>query len=171
MPIGMALLEPTRLYVKPVLGLMEKIEIHGMAHITGGGFYENIPRMFPATPPAFDAVITEDSWTIPPIFSRIAAGCAFADNNGPESISGHKAQKLGAELLKSNAALKKQMFNTFNMGIGFVLALDPASAQEAMEFLDNAGFPAWQIGRVEPAISGSETAGRQGKGIVRFVKG
>jgi phosphoribosylformylglycinamidine cyclo-ligase len=155
MPIGMVLLEPTRLYVKPVLGLMEKIELRGMAHITGGGFYENIPRMFCA---AFDAVITEDSWTIPPIFSRIAAGCVFADNG--DTLSGCEAQ--GAELLKSNAALKKQMFNTFNMGIGFVLALDPADARQAMEFLDNAGFPARQIGRVAAA---------DGKGTVRFVKG
>jgi phosphoribosylformylglycinamidine cyclo-ligase len=162
MPIGMALLEPTRLYVKPVLALMEKLEIHGMAHITGGGFYENIPRMFPAASPAFDAVITEDSWAIPPIFSRIAAGCSFADNGGSDRVSGPEAQKRGAELLKTNAALKQQMFGTFNMGIGLVLALDPADAKQAMEFLDNAGFPARQIGAVRSA---------QGKGIVRFVKG
>jgi phosphoribosylformylglycinamidine cyclo-ligase len=164
-----------------------------MAHITGGGFYENIPRMFyeggaqksPATP-AFDALITEGSWTVPPIFSRIAAGCAFADNSSVP-ISGCEAQKRGAELLKTDAALKKQMFGTFNMGIGFVLALDPADARQAMEFLDNAGFPAWHIGEVrravhearctaakdgaeKDAISANEAAGAHGKGIVRFVK-
>jgi phosphoribosylformylglycinamidine cyclo-ligase len=200
MPIGMALLEPTRLYVKPVLGLMEKIEVHGMAHITGGGFYENIPRMFyggdvsplpsalrasgtpqsggtpPATPPPFDAAITEYSWTVPPIFSRIAAGCVFADNGGSDPISGCEAQKRGAELLNTNAALKKQMFGTFNMGIGFVLALDQADARQAIEFLDNAGFPAWQIGRVQRAENRAEkdavsaNEDEHSKGIVRFVK-
>jgi phosphoribosylformylglycinamidine cyclo-ligase len=148
MPIGMALLEPTRLYVKPVLSLMEKIEIHGMAHITGGGFYENIPRMFKGGggSPVFDAVITEGSWTIPPVFARIAAGCYNAGNSGP------LAQKLGAELLKDDAVLKKQMFNTFNMGIGFVLALSPADVKAAKEHLDNSGFPSWEIGCVEKAV-------------------
>jgi phosphoribosylformylglycinamidine cyclo-ligase len=187
MPIGMALLEPTRLYVKPILGLMEHIEIRGMAHITGGGFFENIPRMFmrgeasplpsalwasgtplsggtpPATPPAFDAVISENSWTIPPIFARIAAGCAFADNATHSAISGRDAQIAGAELLKTNTALNRQMFNTFNMGIGFVLAVAPADVRTAIEYLDGAGFPAWKIGRVEKA------AADIGKGGVRFV--
>jgi phosphoribosylformylglycinamidine cyclo-ligase len=142
MPIGMALLEPTRLYVKAVLSLMEKIEIRGMAHITGGGFYENIPRIF-ADKQQYAAVIREGSWDIPPIFARIAAGCYNAGNSGP------MAQKLGAELLKDNAALKKQMFNTFNMGIGFVLALSPADVGAAKEHLDNSGFPSWEIGYVE----------------------
>jgi phosphoribosylformylglycinamidine cyclo-ligase len=71
MPIGMALLEPTRLYVKPILELMQTVNLHGMAHVTGGGFYENIPRMFASD---FTAVINNGSWTIPPVFSRIAYG-------------------------------------------------------------------------------------------------
>ena len=153
MPIGMALLEPTRLYVKPVLSLMEKIAIHGMAHITGGGFYENIPRMFKGDGShAFDAVITEGSWTIPPIFARIAAGVNGAAK-GTESS--------GAELLKTDEALKKLMFNTFNMGIGFVMALAPADVRQAIEHLDSMGFPAYEIGKVEKA------AGKQG--VVRFA--
>jgi len=167
MPLGLALLEPTRLYVKPVLSLMEKIEIHGMAHITGGGFYENIPRMFKkdsssATPPGFTAVIREGSWTIPPIFARIAYGCTCADTgcNNPDN-SGPAAQKAGAELLKTDKNLKKQMFNTFNMGIGFVLALAPADVQLAIEHLDNMGFPAWEIGGVK--------AGGTNAGEVLFV--
>ncbi|GHU51962.1 phosphoribosylformylglycinamidine cyclo-ligase [Bacilli bacterium] len=134
MPIGMALLEPTRLYVKPILGLLEQVEIHGMAHITGGGFYENIPRMFAQPDPgasAFDAVIKEGSWTIPPIFTRIAAG-VNADNS-------------------NTAAVKKLMFNTYNMGIGFVLALAPSDVRKAIEYLDSKGFPAWEIGRVDIA--------------------
>lgn len=134
MPIGMALLEPTRLYVKPVLGLLEEVEVHGMAHITGGGFYENIPRMF-AQPapgvPAFDAVIKEGSWTVPPIFTRIVAGVNAGNSN--------------------TAAIKKLMFNTYNMGIGFVLALAPADVRKAIEYLDSKGFPAWEIGRVDIA--------------------
>jgi phosphoribosylformylglycinamidine cyclo-ligase len=125
MPLGMALLQPTRLYVKPMLSVMEKIEVHGMAHITGGGFYENIPRMF-ASGAGFSAVITKGSWTIPPIFEKIEA----AANGGAN------------------------MFNTFNMGIGFVMALAPADVRMAMEQLDSMGFPAWQIGHVEKAANG-----------------
>ncbi|MDR2924025.1 MAG: phosphoribosylformylglycinamidine cyclo-ligase [Treponema sp.] len=151
MPVGMALLEPTRLYVKPVLSLMEKIEVRGMANITGGGFYENIPRMF-ADKQKYTAVIREGSWDIPPIFARIAAGCYNAGN------SGAMAQKLGYELLKKDAALKKQMFNTFNMGIGFVLALSPSDVNAAKEHLDGCGFPSREIGYVEKAI-GNNTQG------------
>jgi phosphoribosylformylglycinamidine cyclo-ligase len=160
-PLGMVLLEPTRLYVRPVLSLMEKIEIHGMSHITGGGFYENIPRMF-CRPKAegaqinFRAAIREGSWDIPPIFARVAAGCYNAGNSGPA------AQKFGAELLANDAAMKKQMFNTFNMGIGFVFAVSPANARAAVEHLDGMGFPAREIGCVEKAAD--EIAER-----VRFV--
>ena len=178
MPIGQVLLEPTRLYVKPVLELMEMLEIKGMAHITGGGFYENIPRIFCGR--AFDAVIKAGSWIIPPIFSRIAAGCASADdgcanandgcactddgcasaNDGcacaDDGCTGAEAQRRGAELLESDSALKKSMFNTYNMGIGFVLALDPADVQKAAAFLEQKGFPAWEIGRVEKARAGGE---------------
>ena len=149
MPIGMALLEPTRLYVKPVLGLLEKIEIHGMANITGGGFYENIPRMFKN---ALDAIITGEGWAIPPLFARIAAGTNDINNSGPE------AQKRGMELLKTDAALQKQMFNTFNMGIGFVLALAPEDVPQAIAHLDSMGYPAWKIGYIA-----------KGNGAVRFA--
>jgi phosphoribosylformylglycinamidine cyclo-ligase len=156
MPVGMALLEPTRLYVKPVLGLLEEVDILGMAHITGGGFYENIPRLFPRSPgggAAFDAVICGNSWTIPPIFERIAWGVARDGAGGAES-----GGKTGAELLKTDEALWGLMFNTFNMGIGLVLALAPEDSRKAVEYLDSRGFPAWEIGRVEA-----------GTGKVRFV--
>ena len=186
-PLGAALLEPTRLYVKPVLTLMEKIEIHGMAHITGGGFYENIPRMFqkggaPPLPPApqsgsggtppsgapprnaplFVAEINEGSWTIPPIFARIAAGCF---NVG---YSGATAQKTGAELLATDEKMKKQMFNTFNMGIGFVIAAAPDDARLAIEHFGNRGFPAWEIGRVQTAGTESDANSRAEE--LRFVR-
>jgi phosphoribosylformylglycinamidine cyclo-ligase len=169
MPIGRALLEPTRLYAKPVLGLMERVEIHGMAHITGGGFYENIPRMFPARTKGgvengqesgqengrgFDAVIKNDSWRIPPIFARIASGAAGT------GLSGAAAQEHGMALLDSDAALRKLMFNTYNMGIGFVIAAAPGDSKTVIEYLDGMGFPAWEIGRAEAAA---------GPGTVRFV--
>ncbi|MDR1411763.1 MAG: phosphoribosylformylglycinamidine cyclo-ligase [Spirochaetaceae bacterium] len=151
MPVGRALLEPTRLYARPVMGLLERVEIHGMAHITGGGFYENIPRLFPARPaPAFSAVIKSSSWRIPPVFARIAAGVAGT------GLSGAEAQEKGAALLESDAALRKLMFNTFNMGIGFVIALPPADSKTAVEYLDGLGFPAWEIGRAEEAPAGAE---------------
>ncbi|MDR2144023.1 MAG: phosphoribosylformylglycinamidine cyclo-ligase [Treponema sp.] len=150
MPIGRALLEPTRLYVRPVLGLAERVSVHGMAHITGGGFYENIPRIFPPAGgeqgAAFDVVIKNGSWTIPPVFARIAAGIAGLASSG--------AEQAGAALLRTDSALRGQMFNTFNMGIGFVLALDRNDLSAALEFLDSRGYPAWEIGRVEKGSGG-----------------
>ena len=171
MPIGLALLEPTRLYVKPVLELMEKVEIRGMANITGGGFYENIPRMF-YHPPETDsksprlAPVVRDplsptykgGWKVPPIFSRIAYGVKTAgEKSGAASsscvASGRcaAAQQAGEEILRLDPQIKKLMFNTYNMGIGFVLALAPADAEKAAAFLDEKGFPAWEIGRVKKA--------------------
>ncbi|MDR2759266.1 MAG: phosphoribosylformylglycinamidine cyclo-ligase [Spirochaetaceae bacterium] len=152
MPLGMALLEPTRLYVKPVLALLEQVEIRGMAHITGGGFYENVPRMFRrpldavfGTPPAGKAAGTGKTWTIPPLFARIAWGTAGGAFSGP------RAQEAGAELLEKDGALRKLMFNTYNMGIGFVLALAPEDSGRAIDFLDSRGYPAWEIGTVRAA--------------------
>ena len=142
MPLGMALLTPTRIYVKPVLGLMEKIPLHGMANITGGGFYENIPRMFPAVQ-SFDAQINFNSWVIPAIFNRIAAGIHGFDN-----VDGSAAEKAGQGLIQADGALRKMMFNTFNMGIGFVIAVDSGDVQQALEYLDSKNYPASEIGRV-----------------------
>ncbi|AEF87036.1 phosphoribosylformylglycinamidine cyclo-ligase [Treponema primitia ZAS-2] len=149
--LGQVLLEPTRLYVKPILTLLEQVAIRGMAHITGGGFYENIPRMFFAEDGktwGFDAVIKNGSWPIPPIFARIAYGV----NGG--ALTGAAARETGAKLLETDAALRKLMFNTYNMGIGFVLALAPGDSGRAIEFLNGAGFPARVIGRVEAGGSG-----------------
>lgn len=152
MPIGMALLEPTRLYVKPVLGLMEQVEIRGMAHITGGGFYENIPRMF-AVP--MDGVIREDRWQIPPLFARIACGIAGG------SETGAAAQEAGMKLLKTDETLRRSMFNTFNMGIGFVLAVAAEDCHKTLAYLEDCGYPAWKIGQVEAAAGTT--------GGIRFV--
>jgi phosphoribosylformylglycinamidine cyclo-ligase len=170
MPIGRALLEPTRLYVKPILSLMEKVEVKGMAHITGGGFFENIPRMF-ATP--HTALIKEGSWTIPPIFARIAYGMAENGGASKAGLRGAAAQAEGEKLLSENAGLRTKLFNTFNMGIGFVLALSPSDADAAIAHLDELGFPAWKIGRVAPydAATATGAGGKApGAGDVRFEK-
>ena len=186
MPIGLALLEPTRLYVRPILSLMEKLEIRGMANITGGGFYENVPRMFcnPAqvdgAPSArLEAVIRDPlspgydgRWKVPPLFARIAYGIkscgmtnAAADSRYDNAgLSGAAAQKAGEEILRSDPEIKKLMFNTYNMGIGFVLALAPENTREAAAHLESLGFPAWEIGRVEET---TDTA--QSGGGLRFV--
>ncbi|MDR2553161.1 MAG: phosphoribosylformylglycinamidine cyclo-ligase [Treponema sp.] len=167
MPLGRALLEPTRIYVKPILDLMKRVPLHGMAHITGGGFYENIPRMFPfvssptveqgedvpgessaASPNnstgtrRFDALIRNTAWKIPAIFNRIASGTA--DPEQPGAMAEHSGEKL----LQRDESLRRLMFNTFNMGIGFVMALETSHVKEAVDYLDSRGFPSWEIGKV-----------------------
>jgi phosphoribosylformylglycinamidine cyclo-ligase len=157
-PIGETLLTPTRLYVKPVLKLMEKINIHGMANITGGGFFENIPRMFSSP---FDAVIKENSWPIPEIFYRIAHACSSGGGKASD-VQVNTSIEKGKKLFTENTDLQKQLFNTFNMGIGFVMAISPRDEQTVIKQLNDVGFPAFKIGRVEKSQSK--------KGIVRFVK-
>ncbi|MHC6202354.1 phosphoribosylformylglycinamidine cyclo-ligase [Breznakiellaceae bacterium SP9] len=162
MPLGVALLEPTRLYAKPIMGLIEMLarrgaqKIHGIAHITGGGFYENIPRLFNASAgsPVYDASINlhQEQWRIPPIFGRIAYGIFAADMvPGSTTLTEAAAQDAGSRLLQTDAHLRKVMFNTFNMGIGLVLALAPETVPAALEYLDAQGFPAWPIGNVSAA--------------------
>lgn len=119
-PIGETLLTPTKIYVKPILALLQKIDIHGMVHITGGGFYENIPRMYPASDESLISVIRKDSWPILPIFTELIRRGANPD----------------------------RMYNTFNMGIGFICAVAKEDAQTCISFLNNEGFPAYEIGRV-----------------------
>ncbi|MDR2784038.1 MAG: phosphoribosylformylglycinamidine cyclo-ligase [Treponema sp.] len=148
MKIGRALLEPTRIYAKPILRLMERIDIRGMAHITGGGFYENIPRMFNTD---YDAVISTGSWTIPALFNRIAYGVSrgFRRDETDDSLKGGEAEAAGMDILNADMEVRRVMFGTFNMGIGFVLATAQEDAAQAKAFLEKSGFPAWEIGRVE----------------------
>lgn len=114
--LGEALLAPTRIYVKPVLELIKNVNVKGISHITGGGFYENIPRMLPD---GVSAKITKGSWTIPPIF-------ALLQKEG--NISEH------------------DMFNTFNMGVGMAVVVDKADADRAVEILNENGEQAFIIG-------------------------
>lgn len=116
--IGPELLTPTRIYVKQVLGLLKHFRLKGIAHITGGGFIENIPRILP---PGCSAEIILGSWPILPIFTKLQQYSSLPD---PE------------------------MFNVFNMGIGLVLVVDPEQAEAAVELLHRQGESAYIIGRV-----------------------
>jgi phosphoribosylformylglycinamidine cyclo-ligase len=116
--LGDTLLTPTKIYVKPLLTLIEKLNVKGMAHITGGGFIENIPRMLPDH---VNVDITYKSWPILPIF----------------------------ELMQQTGNISnRDMFTTFNMGIGLVLVVSEEDAQEALSILKDNGEEAYIIGRV-----------------------
>ncbi len=116
-PLGEELLRPTRIYVKSVLALLKQVQIKGMAHITGGGFVENIPRMLPA---GIGAEIDLGSWPVLPIFNLLE------------------------EVGKLN---QQDMFNIFNMGIGMVLAVDKADVETVLDACDKLGEKAYIIGR------------------------
>ncbi|MBO4883375.1 MAG: phosphoribosylformylglycinamidine cyclo-ligase [Lachnospiraceae bacterium] len=116
--LGEALLTPTRIYVKALKALKNGgVKVKGCSHITGGGFYENIPRMLPD---GINAQIDKNSYDIPPIFGLLA---------------------------KTGGIEEKMMYNTYNMGLGMVLALDPADAQKAVEILNGAGEKAYVVGK------------------------
>ncbi|MBQ3776403.1 MAG: phosphoribosylformylglycinamidine cyclo-ligase [Ruminobacter sp.] len=120
------LLTPTRIYVKPILNLMKSCKIHALAHITGGGFWENIPRVLPANT---KAVCREDSWEWPEVFK-------WLQKNG--NIDTH------------------EMYRTFNCGVGMIVALDKADAEKAVEILNANGEKAWVIGSIENAADNEE---------------
>lgn len=113
------LLEPTRIYVKSVLKLLEQVKVHAISHITGGGFWENIPRVLPENT---KAVIDGNSWQWPEIFN-------WLQNEG--NITTH------------------EMYRTFNCGVGLVIALDQNLVDEALQILNNEGEVAWKIGHIE----------------------
>ncbi|HAG07419.1 MAG TPA: phosphoribosylformylglycinamidine cyclo-ligase, partial [Peptococcaceae bacterium] len=117
--VGEEMLRPTRIYVRPVLAALERFTIRGMAHITGGGLTENIPRILP---PGLKAVIETRAWEVPPVFRCI--------------------QEIGG-------VAEAEMRRTFNMGIGFVLVVPEKEAREVQAFLAATGESAWIIGCVE----------------------
>lgn len=116
--LGEELLKPTKIYVKPVLSALKKFEVKGMAHITGGGFIENIPRMLPN---GLGAAIYEKSWEIPPIFNLITT---------------------------VGQINQQEMYNIFNMGIGMVMAVDKNIAADLIDHLKQCGENAYEIGVV-----------------------
>lgn len=117
-PLGEVLLTPTKIYVKAVLDVIRQCNVHGVAHITGGGFDENIPRIFQ---PGQGFSIQEGSWDILPIFR-------FLEKHG--------------------GIPHREMFNIFNMGIGMVLAIDASQADDAIHILQGWGEQAQIIGHV-----------------------
>lgn len=114
--LGETLLEPTKIYVKPVLKLLESVDVKGISHITGGGFYENIPR---SIPDGLCAKIDRKSLRIPPIFGLIQR-----TGNIPE----------------------RDMFNTYNMGVGMSIVVPESEAEKALEILRDSGEDAYVIG-------------------------
>lgn len=117
--IGETLLTPTKIYVKPVLALLEQVKVKGISHITGGGFYENIPR---SIPDGLGAVIDRKNVKVLPIFDLIA---------------------------KEGNISERDMFNTFNMGVGMSIVVAREDAEKAVEILKANGEGAYVIGKIE----------------------
>lgn len=117
--IGETLLAPTKIYVKPVLALLEQVKVKGISHITGGGFYENIPRSIPN---GLGAVIDRKAVKVLPIFDLIA---------------------------KEGNISERDMFNTFNMGVGMSIVVAREDADKAVEILKANGEDAYVIGKIE----------------------
>ena len=118
------LLEPTQIYVRSVRPLLDKGWITGIAHITGGGLMDNIPRFLPDH---MGAVIDADTWSWPPLFEWIAA-------------EGH--------------IRRAEMYRTFNCGIGMVLSVFPEQVDDAVRLLNESGQRAWRLGQVQPLAPG-----------------
>jgi phosphoribosylformylglycinamidine cyclo-ligase len=124
-PFADAVMAPTRIYVKPVLSLLASTPVKGIAHITGGGLVENVPRVLPE---GVQAVLHRDAWTMPPIFGWLQREGAIAD---------------------------AEMHRVFNCGIGMVLVLDPAHADAAIGRLRAAGEDAVRIGGIVARPAGA----------------
>ena len=116
--LGETLLTPTRIYVKSALAACRAADVHGIAHITGGGFIENIPRILPD---GLTAYIDLGAWPVLPVFSEL--------------------QRLGG-------LTDRQIYNTFNMGIGMVFAVDASEADAVIAALTACGESAYRIGDV-----------------------
>jgi len=118
-PLADHLLAPTRIYVKSILNLIANVDVHAIAHLTGGGFWENIPRVLPDNT---QAVIDESSWQWPEVFNWLqTAG----------NVSSH------------------EMYRTFNCGVGMLVALPAAEADKAIALLNEQGENAWKIGYIK----------------------
>ncbi len=116
-----ALIEPTKIYVKSVLSLIEKYSVHAISHITGGGLLENIPRVLPAD---LAAKLDDNSWALPEIFQ-------FLQNNGNIDIM--------------------EMYRVFNCGVGMVIVLPKEQSKDAIRHLNELGENAWLIGEITQA--------------------
>ncbi|GAA0786738.1 phosphoribosylformylglycinamidine cyclo-ligase [Marinobacterium sediminicola] len=121
-----ALLEPTRIYVKQLLKLIRESQVNALSHITGGGLLENIPRVLPASA---KAVIDVKSWEMPPVFQWLQEG---------------------------GNVDAREMYRTFNCGVGMVIAVPADKAEAAIALLQAEGENAWLIGQIETAAEGEE---------------
>lgn len=125
MTLGEALIAPTKIYVKALRAVREAgVTVKGCSHITGGGFYENIPRMLPE---GIRAVVRKDSYSVPPIFGLLQKTGGIADD---------------------------MMYNTYNMGLGMILAVAPGDAEKAMEAIRTAGETPYIVGSCEAGEKG-----------------
>ena len=123
--LGEALLAPTRIYVKALKSVKDAgVTVKACSHITGGGFYENIPRMLPE---GMKAVVKKDSYEVPAIFKLLA---------------------------KEGDIAEEMMYNTFNMGLGMVLAVDAADVEKTMEAIKAAGDTPYVVGKIEAGEKG-----------------
>jgi phosphoribosylformylglycinamidine cyclo-ligase len=116
--LGDALLAPTRIYVKPLLALLQEVEVHALAHITGGGLTENLPRVLPQHS---CAQIHRDSWRLPAVFEWLQTAGRISDS---------------------------EMLRTFNCGIGMVVCVPQQAAQRATDILQAGGETVFRIGEV-----------------------
>jgi phosphoribosylformylglycinamidine cyclo-ligase len=123
--LGSALLEPTRIYVKPMLALMRQLPVKGMAHITGGGLVENVPRVLPDS---VKATIVRSSWPMPDLFRW---------------------------LQREGGVAEAEMLRVFNCGIGMAVVVAAEHADAALRALSGAGEAAYRIGRIEPRTAGA----------------
>ncbi|MBQ8435322.1 MAG: phosphoribosylformylglycinamidine cyclo-ligase, partial [Oscillospiraceae bacterium] len=122
--LGDALLTPTKIYVKPILSLLEQVNVKAISHITGGGFYENIPR---SLPDGISAKIAKNDVQVLPIFDLIQSV-----GNIPE----------------------RDMFNTFNMGVGMIVSVDRNDADKTVEVLNASGVEAYVLGELVDSEDG-----------------
>ena len=122
--LGETLLTPTKIYVKPMLALFEAVKVKAVSHITGGGFYENIPRSIPK---GLGAKITRSALRVLPVFDLIA---------------------------KEGGIPERDMFNTFNMGVGMSVVVAAEDAEKALSVLKAAGEDAYVIGEIVPSEDG-----------------
>lgn len=123
--LGEALLAPTKIYVKALREIREAgVTVKACSHITGGGFYENIPRMLKE---GTRAMVEKDSYPVPPIFSMLA---------------------------RTGGIEEQMMYNTYNMGLGMILAVDAADVEQAMEAIQKAGETPYVVGRIEAGEKG-----------------
>lgn len=123
--MGDALLKPTKIYVKALRAIREAgVRVKACSHITGGGFYENVPRMLPD---GIRAVIKKDSYPIPPIFTMLA---------------------------REGQIEEHMMYNTYNMGLGMVIGVKPEDADTVIKAIESAGEKAYVVGKAEAGEKG-----------------